>query len=157
MKWTRSQRNSVMAAYLGWTLDAFDFFLMVFMFKDIALEFHSNIQVVSTAVLLTLAARPLGALVFGRLADRFGRKPTLVWNILAYSLLEMVSGVCAEHDLPFDRAGLVRRRDGGRVGYRIGAGDGVDTGRVAGRRVGNSTSGLSVGLFPGIARHLFVL
>ena len=92
MKWTRSQRNSVMAAYLGWTLDAFDFFLMVFMFKDIALEFHSSIQVVSTAVLLTLAARPLGALVFGRLADRFGRKPTLVWNILAYSLLEMVSG-----------------------------------------------------------------
>jgi MFS transporter, SHS family, lactate transporter len=49
-------------------------------------------QVVSTAVLLTLAMRPIGAFLFGRLADHFGRKPTLTWNILAYSLLEMASG-----------------------------------------------------------------
>jgi SHS family lactate transporter-like MFS transporter len=92
MSWTRSQRNVVVAAYLGWTLDAFDFFLMVFMFKDISTELHSSMQVVSTAVLLTLGMRPVGALLFGRLADRFGRKPTLVWNILAYSVLELVSG-----------------------------------------------------------------
>src|SRR5580692_6195178 len=92
MSWTRPQRNVVIAAYLGWTLDAFDFFLMVFMFKDIAKEFHSSMQLVSTAVLLTLGMRPVGAFLFGRLADRFGRKPTLVWNILAYSFLEMASG-----------------------------------------------------------------
>ncbi len=92
MTWTKSQRNVVIAAYLGWTLDAFDFFLMVFMFKDISAELHSSMQLVSTAVLLTLGMRPLGALLFGRLADRFGRKPTLVWNILAYSILEMASG-----------------------------------------------------------------
>ena len=92
MTWSRSQRNVVIAAYLGWTLDAFDFFLMVFMFKDISRELHSSIQVVSTAVLLTLGMRPLGALLFGRLADRFGRKPTLMWNILAYSVLELASG-----------------------------------------------------------------
>jgi len=90
--WTKSQRNVVIAAYLGWTLDAFDFFLMVFMFKDISGELHSSMQVVSTAVLLTLGMRPVGAFLFGRLADRFGRKPTLVWNILAYSFLEMASG-----------------------------------------------------------------
>jgi SHS family lactate transporter-like MFS transporter len=90
--WTKSQRNVVIAAYLGWTLDAFDFFLMVFMFKDISAELHSSLQVVSTAVLLTLTMRPLGAYVFGRLADRFGRKPTLTWNILAFSFLEMASG-----------------------------------------------------------------
>jgi SHS family lactate transporter-like MFS transporter len=92
MSWTRSQRNVVVAAYLGWTLDAFDFFLMVFMFKDISTELHSSMQVVSTAVLLTLGMRPVGAFLFGRLADRFGRKPTLVWNILAYSVLELASG-----------------------------------------------------------------
>ncbi len=90
--WTQAQRNVVIAAYLGWTLDAFDFFLMVFMFKDISAELHSSMQVVTTAVLLTLAMRPIGALLFGRLADRFGRKPTLMWNILAYSVLEMASG-----------------------------------------------------------------
>jgi MFS transporter, SHS family, lactate transporter len=92
MGWTKSQRNVVIAAYLGWTLDAFDFFLMVFMFKDISAELHSSMQVVTTAVLLTLAMRPVGAFLFGRLADRFGRKPTLMWNIVAYSVLEMASG-----------------------------------------------------------------
>jgi SHS family lactate transporter-like MFS transporter len=92
MQWTRSQKNVVVAAYLGWTLDAFDFFLMVFMFKDIASTFHVDIKNVTAAVLLTLAARPIGAFVFGRIADRFGRKPTLMWNILAFSILEAASG-----------------------------------------------------------------
>jgi SHS family lactate transporter-like MFS transporter len=92
MQWTKSQRNVVLAAYLGWTLDAFDFFLMVFMFKDISAELHSSMQVVSTALLLTLGMRPIGAFLFGRLADRRGRKPALMWNILAYSLLELASG-----------------------------------------------------------------
>jgi MFS transporter, SHS family, lactate transporter len=92
MTWTKAQRNVVIAAYLGWTLDAFDFFLMVFMFKDISADLHSSRQVVVTAVLLTLAMRPVGAFLFGRLGDRFGRKPALMWNILAFSVLELASG-----------------------------------------------------------------
>ena len=92
MQWTRSQKNVVVAAYLGWTLDAFDFFLMVFMFKDIAATFHVDVKSVTYATFLTLAARPIGAFVFGRLADRFGRKPTLMWNIVAFSILEAASG-----------------------------------------------------------------
>ena len=92
MKWTKEQKNVTIAAYLGWTLDAFDFFLMVFVFKDIANEFHVKIPDVSIAVVLTLAMRPLGALIFGRLADKFGRRPTLMANILLYSILELASG-----------------------------------------------------------------
>jgi MFS transporter, SHS family, lactate transporter len=92
MKWTRSQKNVVVAAYLGWALDAFDFFLMVFMFKDVASTFHVEVKQVVFAVTLTLAARPIGAFIFGRLADHFGRKPTLMWNILAFSVLEVASG-----------------------------------------------------------------
>ncbi len=92
MSWTKEQKNVTIAAYLGWTLDAFDFFLMVFVFKDIAKEFHVAISDVSVAVVLTLAMRPVGALIFGRLADKFGRKPTMMANILLYSVLELASG-----------------------------------------------------------------
>ncbi|MBV8665882.1 MAG: MFS transporter [Burkholderiaceae bacterium] len=92
MSWTKEQRNVTIAAYLGWTLDAFDFFLMVFVLKDIAAEFNVQIHDVSEALFLTLAMRPLGALIFGRLADRFGRRPILMANILAYSVLELASG-----------------------------------------------------------------
>ncbi|KAB0632584.1 MFS transporter [Burkholderia latens] len=92
MSWTREQRNVTIAAYLGWTLDAFDFFLMVFVLKDIAAEFASTIPAVAFALTLTLAMRPIGALIFGRLADRFGRRPTLMVNIACYSLLELASG-----------------------------------------------------------------
>ncbi|CAN7386709.1 MFS transporter [Trinickia sp. LjRoot230] len=92
MAWTREQRNVTIAAYLGWTLDAFDFFLMVFILKDIAAEFNTKIPAVAVAITLTLAMRPIGALIFGRLADRFGRRPTLMVNIACYSLLELLSG-----------------------------------------------------------------
>jgi SHS family lactate transporter-like MFS transporter len=92
MKWTKEQRNVTIAAYLGWTLDAFDFFLMVFVLKDIASEFHTKIPEVAFAITLTLAMRPIGAIIFGRLADRYGRRPTLMINVAIYSLLELLSG-----------------------------------------------------------------
>ena len=92
MTWTREQRNVTIAAYLGWTLDAFDFFLMVFILKDIAAEFSTTVPSVAVAITLTLAMRPVGALIFGRLADKFGRRPTLMINIACYSLLELLSG-----------------------------------------------------------------
>ena len=92
MSWTREQRNVTIAAYLGWTLDAFDFFLMVFILRDIATEFNTKIPAVAFGITLTLAMRPVGALIFGRLADKFGRRPTLMVNIAIYSLLELLSG-----------------------------------------------------------------
>lgn len=92
MSWTREQKHVTIAAYLGWTLDAFDFFLMVFILKDIAAEFHTQIPEVAFAITITLAMRPIGALIFGRLADKFGRRPTLMVNIAIYAILELLSG-----------------------------------------------------------------
>jgi SHS family lactate transporter-like MFS transporter len=92
MTWTREQINVTIAAYLGWTLDAFDFFIMTLVFKDVAAEFHTKTSEVTVALMLTLAMRPLGALIFGRLADKFGRRPTLMVNVAIYSVLEFASG-----------------------------------------------------------------
>ncbi len=85
------QRSAVLASFLGWTLDAFDFFLVVFVLKDLADEFHCEVKAVTFAILLTLALRPLGAFVFGLIADRYGRRPTLMVDVLAFSLLELLT------------------------------------------------------------------
>jgi len=89
--WSRQQKNVVIASFLGWTLDAFDFFLLVFVIKDLAQDFATTIADVSVAILLTLAMRPLGAFLFGRAADRYGRRPTLMADVLLYSTLEFAS------------------------------------------------------------------
>ncbi len=89
--WTSEQKHVVAASFLGWTLDAFDFFLLVFVLKDIAQEFHTQITDVTLAILLTLAMRPIGAYLFGRAADRWGRRPTLMIDVLLYSAIELVS------------------------------------------------------------------
>lgn len=87
------QVHVVLAAYLGWTLDAFDFFIMAFVLREVAAAFSAQIGSVAFAITLTLACRALGAVLFGRLADRFGRRPTLMINVLCYSLLEFASGL----------------------------------------------------------------
>ena len=89
----RRQKSAIWASYLGWTLDAFDFFLLVFMLKAIAAEFGTDVKAVSYAIFLTLAARPFGALFFGLLADRFGRRPILMIVILAFSFFSALSGL----------------------------------------------------------------
>jgi SHS family lactate transporter-like MFS transporter len=90
--WTNQQKHVVTATFLGWSLDAFDFFLLVFVLKDIAEEFQTDLSNVTFAILLTLAMRPVGAFIFGRAADHWGRRPTLMINILLYSILEFASG-----------------------------------------------------------------
>jgi SHS family lactate transporter-like MFS transporter len=90
---TSQQVHVVLAAYLGWTLDAFDFFIMAFVLREVAAEFGAPISSVAFAITLTLACRALGAFIFGRLADRYGRRPTLMINVLCYSLLEFFSGL----------------------------------------------------------------
>ena len=87
-----SQTSAIWASYLGWTLDAFDYFLMVFMFSAIAKEFGTDVKAVAQAVFLTLAARPIGAFLFGWLAEHFGRRPVLMADIILFSVLEFASG-----------------------------------------------------------------
>lgn len=89
----KPQKMAVWAAYLGWTLDAFDFFLLVFSIKAISEAFGAPVKSVSEALALTLAMRPLGALVFGWLAERIGRRPVLVTVVLAFSALSALSGM----------------------------------------------------------------
>jgi SHS family lactate transporter-like MFS transporter len=88
----RDQRNAFLAALLGWTMDAFDYFLLVFVITEIAKDFGTSVEKVTVATLLTLAARPLGALLFGLWADKVGRRIPLMADVLFYSAIEVASG-----------------------------------------------------------------
>src|SRR4051812_10322859 len=88
-----SQRSAIWASYLGWTLDAFDFFLLVFLKVAIGKQFGVSDERVSELLFLTLFARPFGAFLFGWLAERFGRRPILMIVILAFSAFSFLSGL----------------------------------------------------------------
>ena len=86
---TSQQRHAFTACFLGWSLDAFDYFLLVFCVSAIASDFHARTSAVAEALFLTLAFRPVGAFLFGVLADKFGRRPALMINIACYSAFEL--------------------------------------------------------------------
>ena len=88
---TPVQRNTFSACFLGWTLDAFDFFLLAFCLKAIALTFNVGVKQVAEAVFWTLVMRPLGAFLFGTMAEKYGRRPTLMVNVIAFSVFELAS------------------------------------------------------------------
>jgi MFS transporter, SHS family, lactate transporter len=91
MSLDRNQRNTFFACFLGWALDAFDFFLLTFVMVQMASDFGKSIAEMSYAITLTLAMRPVGAFIFGLLGDRFGRRIPLMINIIFYSLMELLT------------------------------------------------------------------
>src|SRR3982074_3745212 len=84
--------HAVLAGFLGWTLDAFDFFVVVFLFDTLAYQFGVPKKDIVATLTVTLAMRPLGALIFGLLSDRFGRRVPLMLNVLYFSLIEVLCG-----------------------------------------------------------------
>ena len=89
----RDRRAALLAGFLGWTLDAFDFFLVVMTLTAIAREFHKSDAAITLSLTLTLAFRPVGALIFGLLSDRFGRRLPLMINLVFYALIEVLTGL----------------------------------------------------------------
>lgn len=85
------QRRTFTACFLGWTLDAFDFFLLTYTLDAVASSFHISLKTATTAIFWTLCMRPVGALLFGWLAERYGRRPTLMANVICFSVLELAS------------------------------------------------------------------
>ena len=90
-KLTAVQRNTFIACFLGWSLDAFDFFILILCVNALATQFHEKVSAITQAIFWTLAMRPVGAFLFGLMADRFGRRITLMIDIIAYSVFELAS------------------------------------------------------------------
>ncbi|MGH9727266.1 MAG: MFS transporter [Candidatus Acidiferrales bacterium] len=94
-----SQRNAVIACFLGWTLDAFDFFILTFVLAPIGKDFHKSIAEMALAITASLATRPVGAFIFGLLADRYGRRLPLMLDVLFYSAIEVLSGFAPSYSV----------------------------------------------------------
>ncbi len=94
-----NQRHAVLAGFLGWTLDAFDFFILTLIIDDVARAFGRSRPDIAFALTATLAMRPLGAIIFGIMADRLGRRLPLMLNVIFYALLSVLSGLAPNYQV----------------------------------------------------------
>ena len=92
-----NQRNAVLAGFLGWTLDAFDFFILTLILGDVARAFGKTRPQIAWAITMTLAMRPVGAIVFGMMADRFGRRIPLMVNVVFYAVISVLCGLAPSY------------------------------------------------------------
>src|SRR5207247_9883368 len=94
-----NQRNAVLAGFLGWTLDAFDFFILTLVIDDVAQSFGRTRPQIFLAITLALAMRPVGAVIFGIMADRWGRRIPLMLNVIFYALISVLSGLAPTYQI----------------------------------------------------------
>ena len=164
------QRNTFLASFLGWSLDAFDFFLVSFVTLRIANEFHVGLTLVLFTVTLTLMMRPVGALIFGILADRFGRRIPLMVDILLYSFFELLTAFSPNYIVFLILRGLFGIAMGGEWG--LGASLAMESlptetrglfsgilqqGYACGYLLGAIVYGVLFTLFPGISWRVMFL
>jgi SHS family lactate transporter-like MFS transporter len=90
-------RNALLAGFLGWTLDAFDFFILTYVMTSVASDFHRSVADITLTLTASLMMRPVGAFVFGLMADRYGRRLPLMLDILFYSVIEVLSGLAPNY------------------------------------------------------------
>jgi MFS transporter, SHS family, lactate transporter len=93
--------HALLAGFLGWTLDAFDFFVIVFLYDILARQFHVSKKDIILTTTATLALRPVGALFFGLLADRYGRRIPLMANVIYFSIIELLCGFAPNYTMFF--------------------------------------------------------
>jgi len=98
---TGSPNSAVLASFLGWTLDAFDFFLVVFTLTAIGKEFGASDAKMASTIAITLAFRPVGAFIFGLMADRYGRRIPLMLSLVFFSVMEVLSGLATSYTMFF--------------------------------------------------------
>ena len=96
-----NQRNALLAGFLGWTLDAFDFFVLVMVLDAVAKEFGRTRPEIALTLTASLAMRPFGAILFGIMADRYGRRVPLILDIIFYSIIEVLSGLAPNYTVFF--------------------------------------------------------
>src|SRR4029450_3670963 len=92
-----NQRNAVLAGFLGWTLDAFDFFILTLVINDIRKSFGRPRPDIALTLTVALAARPIGAIIFGIMADRYGRRLPLMINVVFYAVISVLSGLAPSY------------------------------------------------------------
>ncbi|HVB59316.1 MAG TPA: MFS transporter [Candidatus Acidoferrales bacterium] len=94
-----NSRNAFLAGFLGWTFDAFDFFILTFVLAAVARDFHKPISAIALTLAASLVMRPVGAFLFGLMADRYGRRLPLIIDILFYSVMEVASGLAPNYEV----------------------------------------------------------
>src|SRR5215813_6879865 len=138
-------RPAVLAGFLGWTLDAFDFFVVVFLIDTLAQHFGVPKKDIVRTMTATLAMRPVGAVLFGLMADRYGRRIPLMCNVIYFSVIELLCGFAPNYTFFFVMCALFGIGMGGEWG--VGASLAMEAAppRLRGILSGILQSGYSIG------------
>jgi SHS family lactate transporter-like MFS transporter len=151
------QWHAVSASFMGWTLDAFDFFVLVFLVDTLAAQFHVPASKIILTLTATLAMRPVGAVIFGLLADRYGRRRPLMANVVFFSLFELACGFAPNYTVFFFLRAIYGIGMGGEWG--VGASLAMESAPKRWRGVlsGVVQSGYSIGYLLAAVAARFVL